>query len=99
MNISLGILSSSDDGDILLIHHVDKVPNFISDNNEASTILVELKQLYRVFFTTFLNNAQRSPNNLFKYFVTHVSDYSILVAVQKLKDPKQINNDGNKEPV
>lgn len=99
MNISLGILSSSDDGDILLIHHVDKVPNFISDNNEASTILVELKQLYRVFLTTFLNNAQRSPNNLFKYFVTHVSDYSILVAVQKLKDPKQINNDGNKEPV
>lgn len=88
MNISLGILSSSDDGDILLIHHVDKVPNFISDNNEASTILVELKQLYRGFFTTFLNNAQRSPNNLFKYFVTHVSDYSILVAVQKLKDPK-----------
>lgn len=99
MNISLEILSSSDDGDIRLTHHVDKVPNFISDNNEASTILVELKQLYRVFFTTFLNNAQRSPNNLFKYFVTHVSDYSILVAVQKLKDPKQINNDGNKEPV
>lgn len=53
MNISLGILSSSDDGDILLIHHVDKVPNFISDNNEASTILVELKQLYRVFLPHF----------------------------------------------
>lgn len=86
--ISLGILSSSDDGDILLIHHVDKVPNFISDNNEASTILVELKQLYRVFFTTFLNNAQRSPNNLFKYFVTHVSDYSILVAVKKTERPE-----------
>lgn len=50
MNISLEILSSSDDGDIRLTHHVDKVPNFISDNNEASTILVELKQLYRVFF-------------------------------------------------
>lgn len=99
MNISLRILSSSDDGDIRSIHHVDKVPNFISDNNKASTILVKLKQLYRVFFTTFLNNAQRSPNNIFKYFVTHVSDDSILVAVQKLKDPKQINNDGNKEPV
>lgn len=53
MNISLGILSSSDDGDILLIHHVDKVPNFTSDNNEASTILVELKQLYRVFLPHF----------------------------------------------
>lgn len=50
MNISLEILSSSDDGDIRLTHHVDKDPNFISDNNEASTILVELKQLYRVFF-------------------------------------------------
>lgn len=24
---------SSDDGDIRLIHHEDKVPNFISDNN------------------------------------------------------------------
>lgn len=43
MNILLGIFSFLDDGDIFLIYYVDKVLNFILDNNEVSIILVELK--------------------------------------------------------
>lgn len=43
MNILLEIFSFLDDGDICLIYYVDKVLNFILDNNEVSIILVELK--------------------------------------------------------
>lgn len=99
----MGIFCSSDDGDncnsIRLIRHVEKGGNSISDDKQAQCWSSKSSYIGWVFFLP-LNKEQRPLNIFFRYFVTHVSEYSILVPVRKLADPTLIiNNDGNKEPV